>query len=389
MVYKTFQTINDVSLKGKTVLLRVDINSEIVKGKPVLSGRMIAHAQTVKHLQKKGARVIILAHQSRPGKKDFTSLKEHAKLMNKYTKVSFIDKTVGESVAKKILSLNNGEALFLENVRMLDDEFVIAKKNAMVKFFVNLVDYYVNDAFSICHRNEASISLLPEFIPSLMGPVLHDELVHIDKVKNNISKSVFILGGNKVSDIQLLIHKNKILPTGVLSLVVLKACGYDVGNTEDKALQKEYAFLPLITKKKKLFVVPEDLAYIHKGKRKEVILEDLPFDSLALDIGKKTVDKYIAEIQKAKYIFWKGTAGDTSRDAFSYGTKKLLKAIEESPAFCVAAGGHSETAIRKYNINRKKLGYVSLSGGALVHYVAGKKLLGLEVLKKKHGTKKG
>src|SRR3989344_5905750 len=118
-----FKTLKDFNLKGKTVLLRIDINSEIKKGKPVLSERIIEHAKTIKELKKKKAKTVVLAHQSRPGKKDFTSLKEHAKLLNKYVKINFIDSVIDDKAVEAIKNLKEGEAILLDNIRGVKEEF--------------------------------------------------------------------------------------------------------------------------------------------------------------------------------------------------------------------------------------------------------------------------
>ena len=118
-----------------------------------------------------------------------------------------------------------------------------------------------------------------------------------------------------------------------------------------------------------------------RGKRKDIGIENFPANFKAFDIGKKTIELYEKYIMESKKIFWKGTAGDCSHKGFCLGTKKLLKTMEKSKAFCIVSGGHSGTAIKRYNINLNKLGYFSLSGGALVYYMVGKKLPGLEALK--------
>jgi len=169
------------------------------------------------------------------------------------------------------------------------------------------------------------------------------------------------------------------LSTGVFSLLCLIAKGNQLG-LENKLLKRENKHLRKIKQNIKHIRTPVDLAFNINGKRKDLSINK-PQNYKALDIGKDTIDNYTREIKKAKSIFWKGTAGNCAVKNFCLGTKKLLKAMEKSKAFCIVAGGHSTTSINRYNINKKNLGYVSLSGGALVHYIAGKKLPGLEVLK--------
>ncbi len=383
MVYKNFKTINDFNVKGKTVLLWADLNSEIKNNKPTLSARIKEHSKTIALLKKKKAKIIVLSHQSRPGKKDFTSLKKHAGLVNKITKIKFIEDIIGKKAELAINNLKGGEAILLENIRYLKDEYKLKGKNKIVEFFKDKIDIYINDSFSMCHRDEASLTLIPRKIKiKAIGPTLEKEINNAEKIKSKINNSLFILGGNKVADIQLLLNKKNILPTGTLALLALKAKGYDLGKKQTPALKKQLKFIPKIKANIKNIKIPEDMAFNISGKRKDISKEDFPSNHLALDIGKQTIELYKREIRKAKRIFWKGTAGDNSLKNFELGTKELLKEIKKSKAFTVVAGGHSQTALKRYKINIKG-GYLSLSGGALIHYMAGKKLPGLEVLKKR------
>ncbi len=156
--------------------------------------------------------------------------------------------------------------------------------------------------------------------------------------------------------------------------------GYDLG-LENRLLKKELKFIPKIKKYLKNIKIPNDLAVDINGKRINLKLKYFPNHYKALDIGDETIKLYEKEISKSKTIFWKGTAGYCERKEFSIGTKRLYQAIEKSKAFCVIAGGHSSDALNRLNIDKNKIGYVSLSGGALIHLVSGKKLPGLEALK--------
>jgi phosphoglycerate kinase len=205
------------------------------------------------------------------------------------------------------------------------------------------------------------------------------EISNIGRIK--MKNALFILGGAKCEDNLLLLKKRRILSTGIFSLLCLIASGHDLG-MENRRLKGEKKVIDKIKKNLKHIKMPVDLAIKKKGRRKDMVLEGFPQNSRVLDIGIKTIEMYEKEIMKAKRIFWKGTAGYAENKNFALGTKRLLKAIEKSKAFCVVAGGHSSTAIEQFGIKEKKIGYVSLSGGALIHYLAGKKLQGLEVLKK-------
>lgn len=374
-----FKTLDDVNVKGKRVFVRVDLNSEIIRGNVVLSDRIREHAKTIKELVKRKAKVIVLAHQGQPGKRDFIGLKEHCKLLNKFVKIKFVNDIIGYRAINEIEELKNGEAILLENVRFLNDEFKPCINNKMIMVLGKLGDIFVNDAFSLAHRNHASVVCFPGIMKSCIGRVMEKELKNIEKI--NLKNALFILGGAKTEDNLLLLKKKKILATGVFSLLALMAAGHKLG-LEDERLKREKKFVYRIKKALKRIKLPVDLAIRKGGRRRDMVLEGFPQNSRVLDIGKKTIGIYIKEIEKAKSIFWKGTAGYCEDKDFCLGTKMLLKTIEKSKAFCVVAGGHSSTAIEQLGINKNKIGYVSLSGGALIHYLAGKKLPGLEVLKK-------
>lgn len=382
MVYKNFLTIKDLDLKGKVVFLIVDINSEIINGKPTISSRIKEHSKTISLLKKRRAKVIVTSFQSRPGKKDFISLRGHSRLINKLTKIKFIEEFVGDKSEDAIKNLKEGEAILLENRRFEPSERNPTKKNKVLEFFKDKFDIYINDAFSVCHRNETSITLLPKNKKRAIGPVLERELKNANKIKEGSKDSLFILGGIKIEDIILLIDKNRILPAGTLALLVLKAKGYDLGKKEVKRLKPYFKYLPRIKKHLNLFEIPLDMAYEINKKRNSIEVQDFPVNEVSYDIGDKTIKKYEGIISKTKRIYMKGTPGNCELKDFCKGTIKIFHALEKNKGFCVISGGHSVTAMEKYKINKNKIGYVSLSGGALVYFIAGKKLPGLKALEK-------
>src|SRR3989344_5526639 len=146
-----FKTLDDFNWKGKRVLLRADLNSEVVRGKVILSDRIVESVKTIRELLRKGARVVVLAHQGTPGSADFISLKQHAKLLSEFVKIKFVNDILGNKAVEEIVGLKNGESLLLENVRMLKDEFSPYLKNDIVRILSPLFDVYINDAFSVCH----------------------------------------------------------------------------------------------------------------------------------------------------------------------------------------------------------------------------------------------
>jgi len=380
------KTIDDYDLKGKRVLLRVDLNSSIVNNNLKISDRFVEHAKTIKLLKKKKAQIVILAHQSRPGKKDFTSLKKHANALNKYVKVKYVDDIIGKKAISSIIKLKNGEALLLDNVRKLDDEFKPSVNNKLVKKLYPLIDLYVNDAFSISHRRQTSVVSFPQILHCAAGPVMIKEIEQI----NSISKKkpiVYIIGGRKVDEVFYLVNSNikkvdYILCAGFFAMLCLIAKGNKLGKNNKILYDEGYTkYIPKLKKlvKSKKIILPDDFAIIDNKKRKEILIKDLPVDYEIFDIGKKTIEKYTKILKKAKTILVKGPLGHYEDKRSSLGTEKIFKTIEKSKAYSLFAGGHTITAMKKFKL--KKSLNKSLAGGAFAEYLAGKKLPGIEVLK--------
>jgi len=381
------QILKDANLRDKKVLVRVDINSDVKDGKIIPSERFADALETITFLKKKKAKVVVLAHQGNKGKDDFMSLKQHAKVLNKGTKVSFIDDIVGKKALTKIKSLKSGQALLLENVRFLDDEMFPEKhSNELIKL-VPLFDYYVNDAFPVCHRDQASVTLLPKHLPSYAGLSLERE---VNALKNvSVADSLFILGGGKPEDNLKLIKKrqNKTLACGFFGQLILIARGKNLGYQNDflrrAALVKtpHEQFLRELDSHTSKVIVPSDFAVNYSGERKEFALWEFPQNYEIEDIGKETLKLYIEEIKKAKAIYMKGPAGLTHDPLYAKGTIEILKAIANNKkAFSLIGGGHLSDAIKKYKIPKSGFDHISLSGGALLNFVAGEELPGLKAL---------
>lgn len=376
-----------IKLEDKVVLLRADLNSNVKNKKVLPSERIKESAETIKFLKKKKARVVIIAHQGRPGREDFVSLKQHAKLLNKFVKIKFISDIIGKKAEKEIKNLNSGEALLLDNVRKLKEEFKPGNKknNKLVRNLSNWCDVYVNDAFSVCHRKQASVVSFPRYLKSYGGLLFEKEVKALKKI--NIKNCFYVLGGAKPEDnVKLLGGKRRVLACGLFGQMCVIAKGKNLG-AQNKFLKKNIKNYDACLKdlKKKLnkhVAVPIDFAVKVNGKRKEIPIEDFPSKYEIFDIGKKTQSLYADEIKKAKSVYMKGPAGAYADKGFFEGTRKILKAISKNKGFSLLGGGHLADAVNKSKIPKKKFGHISLSGGALLDYIAGEKLPGLEVLRK-------
>ena len=381
------KSINEVDVKGKKVLLRVDINSDVIDGKVLLTERIKQSAGTIDFLKKKGAKVVVIAHQGRPGEKDFTNLKQHADLLNQFTKIKFVPDVIGANAELHIKLLRSGNAILLDNIRGLKEEFDTNDDNAFVKKLSSWCNIYVNDAFSVSHRAQASVVGFPKHMPSYSGPLLDKEVNALKKV--NLQEALYILAGSKpAEDIKLINGKNKVLACGLFGQMCLVASGKDLG-AQNKFLQTNItdydknlqALQEVLKKNKKMVMMPIDFGVKDEtGKRKDIPLKKFPVNYEIFDIGPETQKKYVEEISKAHSVYMKGPAGFYTDDQFFTGTMAILDAVSKSKGFSLLGGGQLSNAIAKSKITEDKFGYISLSGGALLDYIAGAKLPGLDAL---------
>lgn len=377
--------LSGIDVKGKIVLLRTDINCDVVDKKVLMSERIREASITIKELQDKKAKVVVLAHQGNPKKDDFLSLKQHAKLLNRFTKIRFVPDIVGKKAKKAIKNLKPGEAILLENIRFEDDEFHPEKKENKLLKLAELADIYVNDAFSVCHREHTSIVSFSKILESYMGRLMEKEVSALEKI--SIKNCLYILGGAKPEENIKLLRGNKVLACGLFGQLCLVAKGKNLGY-QNKFLKKSVlvnnysGFLSKLRKKLEEVKVetPIDFVINVNGKRKELKLEDFPSGYRIDDIGEQTIKKYAEEIKKAPAIYMKGPAGFAANKNFSKGTFAILKAVSECKGFTLIGGGHLSDAISASKIDTKKFGHISLSGGALLSYVAGEELPGLKAL---------
>lgn len=381
-----FKNIRDIkNIRGKRILVRVDFNCSVKKGKVIENERIKAHSETLNFLKRRGARVIVIAHQGSKGESDFVCLEQHSKILNKYVKNRFVKEVIGEKVWEGVNSIKDGEILLLDNVRFVDDEFKPSKDNSLIQFFKEVgVDYFVQDAFSVCHREQTSIVSLPLAFPSFIGLVMERELENLEKLNTRLNKALFVLGGVKVKDITSLLNHRKIISTGRLALYGLTSKGIDLG-VESKEVKKDKESYDKIKKNSNNLILPEYLGVYYNGKRKDMSLGEMPVNRKIYDIGKESADYFsriILSLGKNEAVFYKGAPGNFEVKGFDYGSKKILDALSKTKAFVIISGGSGSDALKKFGLKKDDFDYISLSGGALVKYISGEKLVGLDALEK-------
>jgi phosphoglycerate kinase len=407
-----YKTLDDFNVAGKTVLVRVDFNSEIdPETKKVTSDvRIKAHADsTLKELSEKSAKTVVLAHQGRKGDPDYTPLDQHAAILQKLlpkTPVKYVDDLYGDKAKTAIKQLKNGEILVLENVRSWDPETKSGSPEAqsktdLVQNLAPLADIFVSDAFSAAHRGHVSMVGFTPVLPSAAGRIMQRELASLGKaLEKPEHPCIFVMGGAKADD-SLEISKyvlgngiaDYVLVGGVTAQLFLAAKGVDLGKpVMDYLGKKELTqYLPgikaLVEQYGDKVQTPVDVAVNVYGDRAEVTLDKLPTNYAILDLGQKTVENYSKIISSAKAIVVSGPMGVYENPQFNYGTKGVLTAIADSKAFSLAGGGNTIAAIEEYGLT-KKIGYISTAGGALIEFLMGKKLPGVAALENAAETKK-
>jgi len=397
---KDYLTLDDVELDNKRVLLRVDFNSPMDPSGNILDDKRIrSHLETLRALE--GCRVAIMAHQSRAGKKDYTTLEAHARLLTRLLRrdVSYIDDIFGSHAQDSIKSLRPGEVILLENTRFYAEENMNRSpadhaKSHMVRKLAPLFDLFVNDAFAVSHRSHCSVVGFTEVLPSIAGILMDREITALDRgLRGNEHPTVFSLGGTKADD-SIKVTQNvlsrggadKILTSGVVATVFMMAKGIDVGEANRKFVEdQEYLEqIPIAAKLLQEYpdkiVLPSDVALNQNGERVEVSVDKLPSPLPIADIGLETIVSYSKLLKEAKVTVLNGPTGIFEQEKFKLGTSELLKAATLS-SYSIAGGGHSVAAIEQLDLE-SKFSHVSMGGGASITYLSGEPLPGIEALKK-------
>lgn len=393
-----FLCLDDLNLEGKTVLLRVDINSPLdPETKAFLDdNRIKAIVPTLNKLTK--SKVVILAHQSRPGKLDFTSTLGHSRELTRILgrQVQWVDDIHGQKALDKIDKLVDGDILMLQNVRMDEEEistkgsFAALGETKLVQTLSGIADIFVNDAFACAHRGTPSIVGFTLHLPCIAGELMRNELEKLSKAMDNPSRPCLaVMGGIKVDDsinvADNMLRKgiaDELWVTGGVANLLVEISGVDIGTGNHDFLVRE------LGKKWKETVecakgilndfpdkihLPVDLAANVEGNRIDLNLEDLPVDAPLFDLGLKSTVNLSTAIKNAGTIILNGPAGVFEMEDFALGTIEMLNACAESKGFAVMGGGHTATLVMQRGLE-SKMGHVSTGGGACLDFMAGKTL---------------
>lgn len=402
-----FLTIDDLDCDGKTVFLRADINSPVDRetGKLLDTSRISEAAVSIKELRK--SKLVVASHQGRVGRYDYVSLNQHAKVLAEILgkDVTFVEDVHGPSAREAIRSLNEGDVLLLENLRFAAEEnFEFKPEEAantvLVRTLSKYFDACILDAFPTAHRSSPSIVGFAEVLPACAGRLVVKELKSLQRIEAT-AKGPYttVLGGSKVSDrleaIDALIENNKadkILLCGLIGSVFLRAAGIvnkPLGiDGEERYVSRARQ---LLDKYRDNFELPVDVAVNKDGERKEIEVSKVDDGRVILDIGSKTISKYSKIIRSSGTIFVSGPPGMFEKPGFDVGTHEILLSLASSLGTTIVSGGHLNAALEKYGI-KDWIDHKSTSGGALVMYMAGKRLPMFEALrraKERYGRDRG
>ena len=388
------KTVEDVNVKGKRVLVRVDFNVPLQDGKVADDKRITAALPTVKYLLEHGAKVILCSHLGRPKgerKMEFSlaPVAERLKELLPGVRISFAPDCIGKETEKMAGELREGEILLLENLRFHKEE----EKNdpEFAKKLASLADIYVSDAFGTVHRAHASTAGVAQYLPAVAGFLIGKELsVMGGALENPVRPFVAILGGAKVADkigvITNLLNKcDTLIIGGGMAYTFFKALGYNIGNSLLDADSIELAKKLMLDADAKgvKMLLPVDTVVAKEFKADAEYMtvdsDRIPDGYMGMDIGEKTAKLFGEEIRKAGTVVWNGPMGVFEFDAFAKGTAAVAEACAECKGTTIIGGGDSASAVKKLGY-ADKMTHISTGGGASLEYLEGKELPGIAVI---------
>ncbi|WP_027120447.1 phosphoglycerate kinase [Mycoplasmopsis lipofaciens] len=389
------RTIESLTLRGKKVLMRVDFNVPLKDGVITSNKRIVAALPTIKKVLEERGKLILFSHlgkvkteEDKAKKNLWPVANELARLLEK--PVLFVDSTRGAELEKAISELKNGEVLLVQNTRYEDLNNKAESKNnpELGKYWASLGDVYINDAFGTAHRSHASnVGIAKNIKENGVGYLMEKELTALSKlVENPQHPYVAIIGGAKVSD-KIKVLKNiiglvdKMIIGGGMAYTFLKAQGKEIGTSllEEDRIEFAKEFLAKYSDK---VVLPVDFQCTKEFEDVPPVVyeKEIPQDLMSLDIGPKTIKKFVKALDGAKTVVWNGPMGVTEFENYKNGTLQIAKAIGElKDAYSVVGGGDSAAAVAKLGME-DKFSHVSTGGGASLEFLQGTVLPGVDAI---------
>ena len=392
-------------VRGKRVLVRSDLNVPL-KGEGASAaitddGRIRASVPTIQALAGAGARVVVSAPQGRPAGappapySHAPGAARRGELLG--APVAFASDTVGASAQETVAGLADGQVALLENVRFNAGETSKddAVRGAFAAELASLADAFVSDGFGVVHRKQASVYDVAQLLPHAMGGLVQTEIDVLRRLTDTPERPyAVVLGGSKVSDklgvIDNLLGKaDTLLIGGGMVFTFLKAQGHEVGTSllEEDQIPTVLEYLERAKANGVEIVLPTDIvvadSFGDEASARVVAADQIPADSLGLDIGPESGQAFAAVVSKARTVFWNGPMGVFEQAAFAEGTRAVAKAltvVTQAGGLSVVGGGDSAAAVRALGFEDDQFGHISTGGGASLEYLEGKELPGITVL---------
>lgn len=397
MNFNSIKKMQDMDLKNKKVLVRVDYNVPLKDGKVDNTKRIVATEKTIKHLLDNNCRVVLIAHLGRPKGKvcpEFSLAPVAAEVEKLFgVPVHFAKDCVGPEADKVVAETKNGEIALLENLRFHPEE---EKNDAeFAKQLAKHGEVFVQEAFGTVHRAHASTSAVAHLLPSGAGYLVQKEVEFLGKALENPARPfAAVIGGAKVSDKILLLNNlldkvNVLIIGGGMAYTFLKAKGMEVGKSllDETKIDEAKQVMEKAAAKGVKMLMPIDYRVAKEFSETATATEVdvIPADMEAMDIGPKTEKLFADELLKCKTIFWNGPMGVFEFPNFAKGSFAIANAMIEATkngAISIIGGGDSVNVLKKGKINSKEFSHVSTGGGASMEFVEGKELPGLVALAK-------
>ncbi len=386
--------VQNMDVKDKKVVLRVDYNVPIKNGVILDDSKIVESLDTINYLLSQNCKIIMLSHLGKvksEANKLTLSLDIVAKRLKEllHCDVYFAKENFGMEVVKRVSLLKDQEILLLENTRFLD----VPKKlesgcdSQVSEFWASLGDVFINDAFGSSHRRHASTYGISLYLPSGIGFLMQKEIKALDEYIMNPRKPFsIIMGGAKIDDkmdllLQLIPKCDYVLCGGGIANTCLKALGFEVGesicSTNQEVLEKVKS---LMLQYKEKFMLPLDVIVGNTYDRNYVkykLIKDIDANDVIYDIGSKTIEKYKAPLLESQTVFLNGTVGYYEDVRFANGTKELLSILANLSSFVVVGGGDAASSVRSLGL-QSKMTYISSGGGATLDYIVKKRLVALD-----------
>ncbi len=389
-------TLEDVDLRGRTVLYRVDVNSplEPSTGKLLDDGRLRGIIPTLKGLE--SSQVVIIGHQSRPGKSDFTSMSKHCKRLSQILgrPIKFVPDVCGDEAIDEIRNMSKGEIIFLDNVRKNEEEYGVkyssnkdTEDTDIVTTLSSVSDVFVTDAFAAAHRRSPTLTGFTRSLPCIAGTLMEKEIRTLrTALRNPLRPYLAILGGAKCDDsVRVALNLisrgqvDRIAFVGVTGNLMLWIDGNDIGERNKDFIRNslgddfEIAWgmaQRIISEHPEKIFLPVDVAVESNGKRIPLSIDDLPTENPIYDIGIETLKSLKPLVQNAGCILWNGPASYFELPEFAFGTIEILNMCTETNAMTIIGGGHTSALVNSRGAS-KLISHNSTGGGSTMSFLSG------------------